>query len=605
VTSLRRTSVAVLGPAAFLGLAFVMLGAALALAFTLLTAFLVSPLAEAASLPRSATVAIALLIGAILVLAVGVLPAVRRIEGVATESMLSVSFDGGPPQTATHWHDRWRSLGWLWAHGLAGAVLVLCTAAVPVLAFGPRPWLAVPAVIAVPVLVALLVAGLRRLAPLMLGPSLRERVDRLEQEATDLGERHRIAREIHDSVGHALSLVTVQAAAAARVQHSDPDFVTEALASIEDAARRAAGELDQVLGLLRVEPTARRPGPDLADLPDLVDAVRRAGLDVTLEDRPDEVGGVVPPVVSRELYRVAQEALSNVLRHGSGPCHVRLARAAAGVTLEVTNAAAALPQGRRPARSRSARHPRAGDGDRRQRERRPGRRRLATAGGPARRARPMKRVLLVDDEAMVRRGISVTLSTEEDIEVVGEAEDGAEAISQARRLRPDVVLMDIRMPRIDGISATRTITAGDSPPAVIVLTTFESDDHVYDALLAGARGYLLKRAPADEVVTAVRLAVQPDTLLFPAKLRELVRQRSRRPGARAPDVARLSTREGDVLRAMARGMSNPEIAATLYVGLETVKTHVAAVLAKLGVRDRTQAVIRAYESGFVVPDDWG
>ena len=215
----------------------------------------------------------------------------------------------------------------------------------------------------------------------------------------------------------------------------------------------------------------------------------------------------------------------------------------------------------------------------------------------------MTRVLLVDDEALVRRGIAVTLSTEDDIEVVGEAEDGAEAITQARRLRPDVVLMDIRMPRVDGISATRTITAGEHPPAVVVLTTFENDDHVYDALLAGARGYLLKRAPADDVVTAVRLAVQPDTLLFPARLRELVRQRSRRPSPGAPDVARLSAREGEVLRAMAQGLSNPEIAAALFLGLETVKTHVASVLAKLGVRDRTQAVIRAYESGFVVPDD--
>ncbi|MBC2934692.1 response regulator transcription factor [Nocardioides sp. zg-1228] len=215
----------------------------------------------------------------------------------------------------------------------------------------------------------------------------------------------------------------------------------------------------------------------------------------------------------------------------------------------------------------------------------------------------MTRVLLVDDEPLVRRGITVTLSTEDDLDVVGEAEDGAEAVSQVGRLRPDVVLMDIRMPRVDGITATRTITAGNRPPAVIVLTTFENDDHVYDALLAGARGYLLKRAPANDVVAAVRLAVQPDTLLFPAKLRELVRQRSRQPSASGPDLARLSAREEEVLRAMARGLSNPEIAATLHLGVETVKTHVAAVLAKLGVRDRTQAVIRAYESGFVVPDD--
>ena len=342
--SLRRAATAVLGPAAFLGLAFVMLGAALALAFALFAAFLAAPLAGATSLPQPVVVGAGVLIAALLVLAVGVLPAVRRIEGVAVESMLSVSFDGGPPQPATHWHDRWRSVGWLWAHVLAGAVLAVWTSAVPVLAFELSPWLVLPAVLAVPVLGALLAVGLRRLAPALLGPSLRERVDRLEREATDLGERHRIAREIHDSVGHALSLVTVQAAAAARVQRSDPDFVAEALASIEGVARRAAAELDHVLGLLRVEQTARRPSLDLGDLPDLVDAARRAGLDVTLEDGSDP-GGAVPAVVSRELYRVAQEALSNVLRHGSGPCHVRLERAARAVTLEVTNPAGP-PSGR-------------------------------------------------------------------------------------------------------------------------------------------------------------------------------------------------------------------------------------------------------------------
>ena len=368
VSRMRRAVAAVLGPAAFLGLAFVMLGAALATAFALLAVFLVSPLVASAVVPRWGVVVAALLIGALLVLAVGVLPAVRRIEGVATESMLSVTYDGGPPPAAAHWHDRWRSAGWLWAHALAGAVVAVWAAAVPVLAFERSPWLLLPALLSLPVLGALLVAGLRRLAPVLLGPSLRERVDRLEQQATDLGERHRIAREIHDSVGHALSLVTVQAAAAARVQHSDPAFVGEALAAIEEAARRAAGELDHVLGLLRVEETARRPSPDLGDLSDLVDAARRAGLDVTLEDRPDPAGAVVPPVVSRELYRVAQEALSNVLRHGSGPCHVRLDRAAGAVTLEVTNAAA--PTSRR-------------DGDRRGHGLRGIRERVAAIGGTA------------------------------------------------------------------------------------------------------------------------------------------------------------------------------------------------------------------------------
>lgn len=213
------------------------------------------------------------------------------------------------------------------------------------------------------------------------------------------------------------------------------------------------------------------------------------------------------------------------------------------------------------------------------------------------------RVLLVDDELLVRTGLRATLSSEPGIEVVGEAGDGAEAVTEARRLRPDVVLMDVRMPRVDGISATRLVVEGEAPPAVVVLTTFENDDYVYDALLAGARGFLLKRAPVEDLLAAVRLAAQSDALLFPAKLRDLVQARKSQ-AARSPDqlsLPLLSVREADVLRAMARGLSNAEIAAELYVGVETVKTHVGSLLTKLRVRDRTQAVIRAYESGFVAP----
>ena len=344
---MRRAATAVLGPRALLGVAFVLLGAALALAIALLAALLAAVVDQTAGLPQPLVVTIGVLIGALVVLGVGVLPAVRRIEGAASESMLSVSFFGGLPQASTHWHDRWRSVVWLWAHVLAGAALIVWTGSVPFLASDESPWLVLLSVLALPVLGSLSAAGLRRLAPLLLGPSLRERVDRLEQEATDLGERNRIAREIHDSVGHALSLVTVQAAAAARVQSSDPAFVEEALAAIETAAREAAGELDHVLGLLRVEETPRRPQPDLSDLPDLVEAARRAGLDVTWEDCPDDAGDggdAVPPVVSRELYRVAQEALSNVLRHGTGPCRVHLERTAGALTLEVANATAPPPR---------------------------------------------------------------------------------------------------------------------------------------------------------------------------------------------------------------------------------------------------------------------
>lgn len=212
------------------------------------------------------------------------------------------------------------------------------------------------------------------------------------------------------------------------------------------------------------------------------------------------------------------------------------------------------------------------------------------------------RVLLVDDELLVRTGLRATLSSEPGIEVVGEAGDGAEAVTEARRLRPDVVLMDVRMPRVDGISATRLLAEGEAPPGVVVLTTFENDDYVYDALLAGARGFLLKRAPVEDLLAAVRHAAESDVLLFPAKLRGLVQARGGQAARSAvPPLSPLSVREADVLRAMARGLSNAEIAAELFVGVETVKTHVGSLLAKLQVRDRTQAVIRAYESGFVAP----
>ncbi|MDP3890340.1 response regulator transcription factor [Nocardioides sp.] len=211
-------------------------------------------------------------------------------------------------------------------------------------------------------------------------------------------------------------------------------------------------------------------------------------------------------------------------------------------------------------------------------------------------------VLIVDDEPMVRAGLRAILSTEDGIEVVGEAGDGAEAVGLVRRHRPDVVLMDVRMPVVDGIAATRLLTGAESPPAVVVVTTFENDDYVYDALLAGARGFLLKRSPAEEIVAAVRTAATADALVFPGRLRALVESRAGSVVTPpVPGLDRLTAREGEVLRGMARGWSNAEIAAELFLGVETVKTHVRAVLTKMGARDRTQAVIGAYEAGFVTP----
>ncbi|MGP3923408.1 response regulator [Streptomyces sp. 8N616] len=211
-------------------------------------------------------------------------------------------------------------------------------------------------------------------------------------------------------------------------------------------------------------------------------------------------------------------------------------------------------------------------------------------------------VLLVDDEPLVRAGLRAILEAQPDIEVTGEAGDGAAVVPLVRSLRPDVVAMDVRMPLLDGIEATRAVLRSvPEPPKILVVTTFENDEYVYDALRAGADGFLLKRAHPSEIVHAVRLVAAGESLLFPAVLRSLAASYGN-PRARAAMVrAALTEREAEVLRLMTRGLSNAEIAAELVLGAETVKSHVSAVLAKLGARDRTQAVIAAYESGFVEP----
>ncbi|HZN15608.1 MAG TPA: response regulator transcription factor [Acidimicrobiales bacterium] len=217
----------------------------------------------------------------------------------------------------------------------------------------------------------------------------------------------------------------------------------------------------------------------------------------------------------------------------------------------------------------------------------------------------MVRVLLVDDQELVRSGFRMLLDAQDDIEVVGEASDGDRAIEQAAALSPDVVLMDVRMPGMDGIEATRQIVAAQPAVRVLVLTTFDLDEYVYAALQAGASGFLLKDAPAAELVRGVRVVAAGDSLLAPSVTRRLVEEVAAKggPTRKSEAVDQLTAKEREVLEHLARGLSNAEIAEAMYVGEATVKTHVGHVLTKLGVRDRVQAVVVAYEAGVVRPGD--
>ena len=213
-------------------------------------------------------------------------------------------------------------------------------------------------------------------------------------------------------------------------------------------------------------------------------------------------------------------------------------------------------------------------------------------------------IVVADDHEVVRAGFAAILDTQPDFTVLGTAADGAEAVRTCQERRPDVVLMDIRMPGMDGIEATRLLTSTDSGPRVLVLTTFDLDEYVYDALRAGASGFLLKDVTAERLFDAVRVIAEGEALLAPTVTRRLIGEFARqrpRPAQGSEALGALTPRETEVLRLIAGGLSNPEIAKRLVVTEETVKTHVSRVLSKLGLRDRTQAVVAAYESGLVVP----
>jgi signal transduction histidine kinase len=312
VSMLRSARALLLAPESYLRTVFVLVGAALALALGIADFTLLS-LAATAGTPAWATA----LLGVVLVggpLLVGVVPAVRQVEGVAVQALLAVEFRDGLPGAATGWPQRRRTLGWFLLHVFTGALVV--AAVLGLIALGGSPW-TVPAAAAT--LAGTLLAGrlLAWLGPVLLGPSYAERLQRLEADAARATERNRIAREIHDSVGHALSVVTVQASAARKVIGRDPAFAEQALAAIETASRRAAAELDDMLGLLRDErqPSAAAPAPDLGSLDGLLTAARAAGLAVA----PSVSGDLsrLPSLVSQEAYRIVQEGLTNALKYSA------------------------------------------------------------------------------------------------------------------------------------------------------------------------------------------------------------------------------------------------------------------------------------------------
>jgi len=431
-----------------------------------------------------------------------------------------------------------------------------------------------------------------------------ERIERTRAAVAE--ERTHIARELHDMLAHSLGVMVIQAEAAEEMLDRDPQLAQRPMQRVQTTGREALAEIRQLLTVLRGQDpasTAPLPGLDVAEA--LVDRLREAGLPLVYERTGD---APVPDAVARAVYRVLQEALTNVLRRAGpdpGPAAYRSRRGRP------------RRRGRRPdERSRPGRRPR----PHRHAGTRRSVRRDAARGTPAgwrflrrsghppetRAGRVMIRVVIADDQELVREGLALILDTQDDISVVAQAADGVEAVQAVRDSQPDVVLMDVQMPRMDGIEATRRIVAATPRTRVLVLTTFDLDEYVYAALRVGASGYLLKDAPRTSLLQAVRAVATGDLPLASGVARRLVADvLAHHAPLREPPAAlsSLTERERDVLRTLAHGSSNAEIATGLVISEATVKTHVAHLLAKLGLRDRVQLVVFAYEYGLVTPGE--
>ena len=418
-------------------------------------------------------------------------------------------------------------------------------------------------------------------------------------------ERLRIARELHDSLTHSISVIKVQAGVAAHLARKNGEDPSDALLAIQEASTDAARELRSTLEVLRRDEDVSGSGLDR--LPALVERAQSSGLPTNLTVR----GAVrpLPPDVDQAAYRVVQEALTNASRHAvDATASVEIIYGRGSLTVRVDDDGAG---------SRQPPVPGFGLIGMRERVDRAGRPAGRSAGRDSRvlgvrRAagqRPVTpaviNVVLVDDQALIRSGVRALLDAEDDISVVAEAATGREAVDQAVAHRPDIVLMDVQMPEMDGIEATRRIVNDDrlSDVHVVMLTNYGLDEYVFNALRAGASGFVVKDTEPADLLQALRVTMRGDALLSPGVTRRLISEFVARPADVLPaaDLDRLTNREREVVALVAHGLSNDEIAERMVLSPMTAKTHVSRAMTKLGARDRAQLVVFAYQSGLVAP----
>ena len=438
---------------------------------------------------------------------------------------------------------------------------------------------------------------MRSSAPAIRARENRDAQRRAEDDKVAEQERVRIARDMHDVVAHSLAVVIAQADGARYASASDPAAATAALGTISSTARSALADVRLLLTQLR-HSQGDGPQPTLADLEELYAHVRAAGVELRVDVDPAPQRRP-PAAVQLAVYRILQEALTNAMRHGDGRVEVRLAWRPDRVGLEVRQCDDDGCRARR--RTRRHRHARASSARGRLAVGRGGRRRLRRPRDDPDRSGRMStpiRVVLVDDQALFRAGIRMLVDSQPDLQVVGEASNGREAIDVVREVRPDVVLMDIRMPVLDGLAATAELLRDDDPPRIVMLTTFDLDESAARAIRQGASGFLLKDADPEFLLAAIRTVHAGSAVIAASATRDLFAHFADAAPRPVPACyGELTEREREIFALAARGLSNAEIAAREFLSEATVKTHISRILAKLALRDRVQLVVFAFEHG--------